>query len=290
MGGHLSAESATGVDFAALLEAFNAAYSIYPVPMALTGAQLDLMLRQRNFAPELSAVIRSESGRIDAFWLTGVAPQQVPETAYAIALGVRPGETGAGLARANFAFVRQFAAAAGFTSMTLEVIETNDRARRLYEGLGFVPTRRLACFRGEFDAPGRARGTAAPARLEDMLAFTRREARWSPTWQNAAQALKTIESDLDVRMVVEDGACVAAGALIRATRTIAQLATAKTRERRGHASAIMAEWVRAYGGGPYTVINIDENAAADLAFYVACGLKPLLTQLEMTAPLTSLEE
>lgn len=283
------AETALDVDREALVDAFNDAYSIYPIPMSITGDRLDFLLRHRNFEPALSAIIRSPAGSIDAFWLTGVAPQEVPGRSYAIALGVRPERTGAGLARAAFDHVRRLAATAGYGSMTLEVIAENTRARRLYERLGFVETRRLVCFRGEIKVGSNARGVEAPALLDDMLQFTRREARWTPTWQNAGHALKNIEDDLDIRLVMGDGACVAAGALIRSTRTIAQLVTAKSREQRGHASAILAEWVRVYGDRPFTVLNIDANAAADLAFYAACGLKLLLTQLEMTAPLASLD-
>lgn len=281
-------ETAVGVDLAALVDAFNDAYSAYPIPVAITRNQLEFLLRHRNFQPALSAVIRSPADRIDAFWLTGAAPAERPGETYAIALGVRPERTGAGLARTLFAQIANIASNAGYKSVALEVLEANERARRLYDALGFVTNRRVECFRDRIAMRKRASVKTAPATLDDLLAFVERSAQWAPTWQNAAHALRNIEGDLDIRRVLEGGACVAAGALIRPTQTIAQLVTAKAFRRRGCASAIVVEWARTYGGAPLTVLNIDGEAEADLAFYRSCGFKHSLTQLEMTAPLASL--
>jgi ribosomal protein S18 acetylase RimI-like enzyme len=56
-------------------------------------------------------------------------------------LAVSPMARGGGIGTRLLERLTQFAATEGFRTIRLDVIDTNERARRLYERLGFVPTR-----------------------------------------------------------------------------------------------------------------------------------------------------
>jgi ribosomal protein S18 acetylase RimI-like enzyme len=61
-------------------------------------------------------------------------------------IAVSPAARGRGIGSRLLEQLKQFAAHEGYRSIRLDVIDTNPRARQLYERQGFVPTR-TASFR-----------------------------------------------------------------------------------------------------------------------------------------------
>ncbi|MBI5565100.1 MAG: GNAT family N-acetyltransferase [Chloroflexi bacterium] len=99
----------------------------------------------RHFAQLTAALFRAEFGWLDGLWRCGVfavfnRPQRAGELLMD-GLVVHPAQRGRGVGTLLLNAVFDFAGANGFTSVRLDVVDTNPNARRLYERLGFVPTK-----------------------------------------------------------------------------------------------------------------------------------------------------
>ena len=84
-------------------------------------------------------VAADEQGQVVGAVLTSLRAELLSETpsAHLEALAVAPGTEGQGLGRALIDVTEAAAKAAGAESITLHVFETNARARRLYEHVGY---------------------------------------------------------------------------------------------------------------------------------------------------------
>jgi ribosomal protein S18 acetylase RimI-like enzyme len=278
-------ETAVGADPADLCDALNDAYSDYPVPFSLTPAQLSFLLRSRGFAPELSALAYDETGAIAALWLTG---RPRGDRAYVIAVGVRRAHLRRGLARALFDAALPWLRARGVASLSLEVIEQNHAARTLYRSLGFAEMRRLACLRATaMGLEPSQHWSPEHASLTALDELARRERDWRPSWQNETESLREIAEDVDVEAVFADGACIGAGAFIIPTRSVAQIVVARGRRRRGVGKALLAAWAARHGEGAMSMINVDAEAGATLAFLRAHGFADTVGQVDMRLVLSA---
>ena len=141
-----------------LIDAQNAIFADYIIPMKSSrqffldfltsvGGSLDnilIALDGEKIVGYVNPVIDGSDG-----WIGGV--------------GVEPRHRGMGLGRRLMQEAERFCKSKGVREVTLEVIEGNDRAQKLYEGLGYIGTRkyltaegRPARFEGYGEKPVRA--------------------------------------------------------------------------------------------------------------------------------------
>lgn len=121
--------------------AFNAGFSGYAVPVAMTVPQFETRFRAENLDPFASHV-----------WLDGDQPAAILLIARRgwvsrmAALGVAPAHRGAGLGRTATALALDEARARGDRALVLEVIASNTAAVALYRRMGFAGEARLYGF------------------------------------------------------------------------------------------------------------------------------------------------
>ena len=186
---HVEIRSAADVPPAVVWRAFVEGFAGYPQPVEMSETQFAAMITSEGVDLAASLVALDSAGRP-----VGVALLMVRgEECWCGGLGVVPRFRGAGLGRRLMRGIVAEARARGLRRMRLEVFVGNDRARALYDSLGFVALRRLDIFQGK---PARLLG---PDLAPTVGRFDDPEAVWAdfaayhqvaPPWQREVEALR----------------------------------------------------------------------------------------------------
>lgn len=116
-----------------MVKLFNEAYSEYYVPVSLSLERLASLVHREDIDLERSRVA-AIGGRLVGLGLLGLRSRE----AYICGVGVVPDLRGMGIGRAVMESLLQEARQAGAGRVRLEVLCQNERAVRLYSGLGFA--------------------------------------------------------------------------------------------------------------------------------------------------------
>jgi ribosomal protein S18 acetylase RimI-like enzyme len=277
-----------GVSWETLAQVFNAAFSDYAVPMAMSAEGLAAMQVRRGYAAEHSygAFLGDE---LVGFALTGIGglgglgglDGLDGEVAYNGGTGVVPAHRRGQLGKR---LVEAVAAQVPARRYVLEVIEDNGAAVALYRRLGFVEQRRLQCW--TLAAPGAAgpgdgassRGARADGLAEQSLAELEAalaERDIQPSWQNTLAALRrAVEPPLVLGD--EHGAV----AVFPSSGDVPLLCVRRSSRRQGHGRRLLAA-AQARAGRGLRLINVDARDEGISAFLSAAGATRTVVQLEM---------
>jgi len=141
----LTFASARSLSLAALTTAFNRGFEGYLIPMVQTPDSLLRMLRENDVREDESLVALAPGGAPVGVALLGRRGAR----AWVAGMGVAPEWRGQGQGAALLARLLDRARALGAQQVTLEVLENNTTASRLYERMGFHETRPLTIYTGE---------------------------------------------------------------------------------------------------------------------------------------------
>jgi ribosomal protein S18 acetylase RimI-like enzyme len=252
--------SLDSVSWHELATAFNAAFSDYAVPMAMTAESLANMQRRRGYVAGVSFGAY-EGARMVGFVLTCLDGDR----AYNSGTGVVPSHRGTGVARALLEAV----IASAPPTYVLEVLEDNTRAIALYARAGFVEARRFSCW--TYDR----RGEPLPSIAAPDLAAIAAHADVEPSWQNSVASLRRA-SEPYVVLGDGDGAVV----VFPSSADLPLLAVARAARRRGHGTRLLRA-AAALASRPLRILNIDTRAPEIAAFLAAAGAVPFARQIEM---------
>ncbi|ADV67982.1 GNAT family N-acetyltransferase [Deinococcus maricopensis] len=274
----LTARPAAEFDSATLANALNAAFAAYVVPITFTAQTLDARLRPEHLDPHASQLF------FDGRELVGAAMvARRGWTARLAAMGVAQTARGRGVGRAMLTHLIADARARRDRAFTLEVIEHNAPAVRLYERAGFHTTGRLVGYtRPAADAPPRA-----PLVEVDPLHVARLVTRHADTelpWMLAGETLSGFTAP--ARGVTVDGSAHALITPYPQVTVLHALITPPEQRRRGHARTLLNALQAHHGHLPLRIIPVvPEDLAAPFAAR-AGFVRDDLTQLHMTLPLT----
>jgi ribosomal protein S18 acetylase RimI-like enzyme len=194
---------ASRYDSAALAALFTAAYEGYWFPIRLDAAAFEELAATLDLDLDASAVAVASDGRPVGLAMLGVRGGE----GWVGGMGVVPDHRRAGIGERLLRELLDRARARGLARVTLEVLEQNDPARRLYERLGFRRTRALEIwtFPGrEEDAPA-----AAEAEVDAALAVVAAARRAPDPWQRATATVDRYrERDDRTRAAVLGGGAV----------------------------------------------------------------------------------
>lgn len=137
-------QSLENIEISNIHEAFLNAFSDYVVPMKISLAQFQRLLKRRGYQAQTSVGVFHDD-QLVGFVLTSTRQWQGLPTTYVIGLGLSPQHRGRGLAKElmqqatllNEPHTQQF---------LLEVITSNQPALKLYQSLGYQISRELLCF------------------------------------------------------------------------------------------------------------------------------------------------
>jgi len=251
-----------------LAEIFTKAYEGYFVPFVVDEAAMRFMVEAFSFdlAASRVALVDDEpvglanlGVRGDRCWVGGV--------------GVVPGRRRTGIGRALMTGLIDQARTLGLRQMTLEVMEQNEGAFRLYDELGFETTRWV----GIWSLPAAAQD--GPAReVDHAVAHERIRAlrRAAEPWQRADETLAYYQGHDPPPLGLElnDGAAVA-----RAAAESVQLIQIA-----GDEPACRALFESLRGRGPVSVLNLPADDPSTTAL-ASLGAECRLRQREMALAL-----
>lgn len=192
-------------DPAALAELFTAAYEGYWFPIRLDVSAFEQLAATLDLDLEASVVAVADDDRPVGLAMLGVRGAE----GWVGGMGVVPERRRAGTGELLMRGLLDQARARGLARVTLEVLEQNGPARRLYERLGFEQTRVLEIWTFPGLAHAAAAPTAAEASLDAALAVVG-AARGAPEpWQRAPATIDRYrERDDCTRALVLDGGAV----------------------------------------------------------------------------------
>jgi ribosomal protein S18 acetylase RimI-like enzyme len=262
----LEIRSLAGVGWEALAAAFNAAFSDYVVPMAITADGLAAMQRRRGYAADASFGA-FDGDRLVGFVLTCLEGDR----AYNSGTGVAPAHRRAGLARR---LVDAVIASVPARRYVLEVIETNAPAAALYRAAGFVEARRLQIW--TFARQGSAPDVPVIA-APDLDAIAA-DADAAPPWQSSLASLRRATEPY-VALGDPRGAAI----VFPASADLPLLCVRRDARRRGHGARLLAA-AAARASRPVRMM-VDDRDAGIAAFLDAAGAARYVRQIEMVREL-----
>jgi ribosomal protein S18 acetylase RimI-like enzyme len=245
---------ASRYDAGALAELFTAAYEGYWFPLRLDGTAFEHLAGTLDLDLEASPVALAEDGRPVGLAMLGVRGQEGWVGGMGVVADRRRAGTGELLLRALLDRAR----ARGLVRVTLEVLEQNEPARRLYRRLGFEQTRVLQVW--TLPGPGGDAPNAEEPGLDAALAVLAVARRAPEPWQRApATVARYRELDERTRGLVRgDGAIVYRLADGRAT--VLQLAAPDVDAARDLVAAALA----GTSGGAFLNVPDDDPAGPAL--------------------------
>lgn len=273
--------------FQQLYEAFIEAFSDYVFPFALTETQF------RNHI-DLNAVDLArtagyfDSDKLVGFSLNGFGDWEGRPTVYDAGTGVIPAMRRRGISEAMFEMMLPRFRERGISQCLLEVITANAGAIRLYEKLGFTPTRELVLLQCDGKIKAAVTGPNVEIRDIEELDWPLFKSFWDghPSWQNSAEA---VDRSMHLKRVLgafKNGHCV--GYLVFSSRfgRVAQMAVGKAHRNRGIGTALLQGLQEETESGySLQVINIDRSLTEAVAFFRRRGFYERLAQFEMLKPL-----
>ncbi|WP_161863649.1 GNAT family N-acetyltransferase [Algicella marina] len=242
-----------------------AAFSDYIVPLQPDADTFKATLISRGFDPEASFVAVDDD-EIIGFW--NVATRNTKR--YLIGSGTRIGHRGRGLASRLGMAAISAAQNGGSESFSLEVIEGNAAAERLYRKMGFDVTRKLDCYR--LDHPSPDRSSCKQSDFGSVANAIHRYSTWEPTWQNATETISRLP--LTCFLHEKGGAIIGTGGLVH------QIAASEP-------SAIEDLLAAAATVGSLTLVNVDSADSALSAVLQGLGADRFIVQSEMRLSLSN---
>lgn len=175
-----------------IVEAFNASFAGYIVPINFTKKTLESKIKTENIMLRFSVGAFDENERLVGFVLHGLDTIEGEKIVYNGGTGVLPEHRGKGLTRQMYRFISPLLEVEDVVKCRLEVIEDNAGAIHNYKKIGFRVIRELECFSGELNIQ-------VPEHLSDIVVKHIAEPNWKvirsfwnmrPTWQNSIPAMK----------------------------------------------------------------------------------------------------
>lgn len=268
----------------ALTEALNQAFEGYLVPMRHTPETMGAMVRSNDLRLDASLIARTADGTLAGIGLLGVRGDRGWVGGMALTPAVRGAGRGAVLLQELVARARGL----GLKTLGLEVLEENERARRLYARHGFEDVRPLAVYTGPLAVPlaGQtgADGVVAPIGVDEALAHFQATHSVAAPWQREEASLRNMAGSLAAFALVE-GSRLRAYILAMATGPGYSVmdfgsaaATAEGRARDG--SRLLAHLTAGAAAAPIRAINVPPGDALGPALD-ALGCPAVLGQREM---------
>ena len=265
---------------------FLDAFSDYEVPFKLTKEQFVRKFVQKlKIDFSLSAGAYNYDGSLAGFIFTAVNYYEGQLTAYNGGTGVRPRYRGFKLTTQMYDYLRPLFIDKNIKQCVLEVLTTNERAIRAYEGIGFKKTKYFKCYVLNVENP-EFRNKASES-VEIMQVH-------SPNWTLYEQYCDYQPSFLDSsRMITdnlaneiiiearEDDQCIGFAIYQSNFGRISQIGIHPSYRRRGIGSQLIQYIHQSSTIKKLTIINVNNEATVTKAFFESLQFENQLDQYEM---------
>ncbi|NDJ54299.1 MAG: GNAT family N-acetyltransferase [Chloroflexi bacterium] len=262
----------------AVIQAINAAYADYYIPLSLTDHAYQTII-ERETVDLTRSVVAIFRGQVIGTCLLGVRDNR----GWVGGVGVIPRYQGKGVARSMMKHLIESARQDGLTSLQLEVVEENNRARNLYESLGFDYTYRLhglVASSNHLHLNGSGPTSCYEPDVASLIDEMQPLVRTHRPWQREESALRYVQQNahgLALRHQEKDrllSACVyqSDGYQVGFVDCVAANALS--------AVDLLASVVRQHPDARYSYLNVSDNDPF-LPILQQVGFQPYIFQLEM---------
>ncbi|MEW6733522.1 MAG: GNAT family N-acetyltransferase [Acidobacteriota bacterium] len=272
-------------DFSTLHKTYLKAFSDYIVKMQPTQEQLLEMMTRRGIDYDLS-VGAFDNGELVGFNLNGIDEWNRSLTIYDISTGIIPEYRGRGITYQLFNFSLGRLKSSNAKQYILEVIETNEKAIRVYSKVGFKEVRKLACFILKLDRINRDKVAQIKLnyKIESQPDWELYKSfwDWQPSWQNSINSIKRSNENKVIISAWQNDNRIGYGVIYPATGDIPQFAIDKRYRRKGVGSNLMVELLKYLPSDkPARIINVDKLAQQTIDFYTSIGFENFINTKEM---------
>lgn len=261
-----------------LLEAFNAAFEDYFIPLQLSVEQLAFKLQVDEVALEYSVGV-FDKDKLVGFILHGIAEHQGKLTAYNAGTGVIKAYRGQQLTSQLYEYILPLLQSIGLQYSILEVIQENKAALQVYQQIGFQILRGLNCYQQQKAIPDTAPARVQQRTGENLWVLPHYLTDTTPTWQMAFHSIQHYKEQLLQFIVVEQGQLLASLMVYQKTGRILQLYVEPTHRRKGLGSLLLGRAASFVTG--LSIINVEETRTDLNAFLNHLGFEKTLKQYEM---------
>jgi ribosomal protein S18 acetylase RimI-like enzyme len=277
--------SLEGTSLPAITAAFNSAFDNYFVPLQLSEEQMATKMKSERISLAHS-IGAFEDNELSGFILHGIDNVNGTPTAYNAATGVLPQHRGKRLTEAIYTYAVKELVQQNIFNHVLEVITENERAKRVYEKIGFTTVRTLGCYAGNVNAYNNDNISITKGSWNDILALTS-SFNFAPTWQQSIASLEAIKEQHEICIVTQNDQLAAYAIFLPANGRIRQFVVAPEFRRKGIAKALFSYLSTLTTNKQVTVISVDETDQSTVSFLESTGMKRFLGLYEMKCTFTS---
>ncbi|MBC7888131.1 MAG: GNAT family N-acetyltransferase [Ferruginibacter sp.] len=267
------------IDVQTLRSCFNAAFKNYYTPIQLSREQFADKLITEAIDLKLSFGIFDEDELV-GFILNGIDITGSQKVAYNTATGILPEYRGYRLSYLLLEHSILQLKQAGVTKIILEVIEQNIPAKKVYERVGFIVTRKLNSYIGKpvLQEP-------QPIEIETLASpdweLIRKNCEWKPSWQYSTNCIKRAQSNYTLQVARSENQPVAYCISNFSTGMVAHFGCGDIDSKEKYLSALFRQ-VNGINNTQYTYVdNVDTNALYANTFLLSIGLTRFFTSCEM---------
>ena len=269
------------ISIGTLYKTYDEAFCDYPVNLGFDEAKLQNCFDRRG-CEGIHSYGAFEGDKLIGFTYNAVRELDGKLTAYDALTGVsihhRRKGAGKGIMLASADHFKKM----GIGSYLLEVIDTNEGAYALYKSCGFEFTRKFDCYslpeKQDIDITHDVRIVTPD---EDMWKKLVSFWDYTPSWQNNVDSVKAVMSSFIIAVAFENGEPVGYAACDKNSCSIAQIAVAKDKRRRGIGSSILAFIGKNTPSKGMSIGNVDDRNTSLAAFLKHYGFKMTLVLHEL---------
>lgn len=269
-------------DFSVVHRTCLEAFSDYFIPVQLSEEQFENHTLQNAVDLNLSVGAFAE-GKMVGYTLNGFGLWNGKQTVYDAGTGVIPEFRNQGIGRKMFDFLLPKLEEIGVRQILLEVIDDNRNALRLYLGLGFRHSRKLAFFEQVKNLNLKPNKAVEIREIEnpDWQLF---KTFWdgNPSWQFSSESIERKSSHKTILAAYLDKKCVGYGVVYPVSGIVPQIAVEKNNRRKGIGSAILEQLLtKTEKDIKLKFSNVDSSLKQVIGFIEYLEFNPTITQFEM---------
>jgi len=263
---------------------FVEAFSDYEVKIDLPYQVFLDMMNRRGLSPELSMGAFDENNNLIGFVLNGKREWEGKLTAYDLGTGVIPDYRKQGITSQLFTKVKEELTKVGIEQYLLEVIQTNEKALKLYQNSGFQITREFNCYLLE-TSEFQSKETLPVQKLDQLKLQDYSDWQEFPSsWQNSSQSLEADKKNMSFYGAFEENQLIGYG-IVDNKGDIPQLALHPEFREKNVAASILSAIINDNSFEKLKMLNVDDRDKELIACLENNGFSLFVKQYEMILPL-----
>ncbi|QSE98046.1 GNAT family N-acetyltransferase [Fulvivirga lutea] len=275
------------VDLTEMYITFLDAFSDYPIPFKLTKEQFVRKFVQKlklDFG--LSVGAYHYDGALAGFIFTAVNYYEGKLTAYNGGTGVRPRSRGFRLTTQMYEYLIPLLKAREIKQCVLEVLTSNDRAIKAYEGIGFERTKYFKCYILNNENPDFSKTDQSgnyeikEVKIPNWNLYDK-FCDYAPSFLDTSRMIDDNLANETIVEVREDDECVGFAIYQPSFGRISQIGIKPEKRRNGIGTTLMNYIYQNSILKKITIINVNEESEGTKLFFQSLGFENQIDQYEM---------